>query len=132
MTIVVDTSILLAVAANESAKPYLVAMTQGTDLVGPASIPWEVGNALSAMFKRKRITVEQAMGVIIEYGRIPLRLVDVSVEDSVRLAADLGIYAYDAYIIQCARMLGQPLLTLDRPLRQAAQRAAVRVLEAHI
>lgn len=128
MIIVIDTSVLLAVAANEPTKPRLIAITRGADLMGPAGIPWEIGNALSAMFKRKRITADQAMDVIREYRRIAVRLVDVPLEDSVRLAADLGIYAYDAYIIQCARMSGQSL-TLDEPLRQAAQRAGVQTLE---
>jgi predicted nucleic acid-binding protein len=129
MSIVIDMSVLLAVAANEPTKLRLIAMTQGADLIGPRTIPWEVGNALSAMCKRKRLTADQAMGAIREYRRIAVRLVEVPLEDSVRLAATLGIYAYDAYIIQCARMSGQPLLTLDAPLRHAAQRAGVRILE---
>lgn len=130
MPIVVDTSVVLAVAANEPTKPDLIRATLGAELISPASLSWEIGNALSAMLKRKRITVEEAIAVIAEYRRIPIRLLDVPLNDSVRLAANLGIYAYDAYMIQCAMMSGDPLLTLDLPLRQAAVRAGVRVLEA--
>src|SRR6266545_6843996 len=132
MTIVIDTSVVLAVAANERTKPRLIEITRAAELIAPASLHWEVGNALSAMFKRKRITAEQALEILNQYRSIPLRLVDVSLDDSVLLATELSIYAYDAYIIQCARMSARPLLTLDGPLRQAAKQAGVEVLEVSL
>src|SRR5437763_8514880 len=54
MDIVADTSAIIAVIANEPEKSALVAHTQGADLFAPLSIPWEVGNAFSAMLKRQR------------------------------------------------------------------------------
>lgn len=52
MNLVVDTSVIIAVIANEPEEATLVAQTQGADLFAPHSLYWEVGNAFSAMLKR--------------------------------------------------------------------------------
>jgi hypothetical protein len=56
MDIVVDTSALIAVIANEPEKPTLVELTSGADLIAPGSVHFEIGNAFSAMLRRRRIT----------------------------------------------------------------------------
>jgi uncharacterized protein with PIN domain len=43
MELVIDTSVVLAVVANEPEKAELVRLTAGADLIAPASIPWEIG-----------------------------------------------------------------------------------------
>ena len=129
MDIVVDTSVLLAVLVSEPQRAKLVALTSDADLVAPASIHWEVGNALSAMLRRKRITVEQAMSVVGAYDQIPIRLVDVSMKDAVTVAAKLNIYAYDAYFIACARDQRIGLLSVDKGLLAAAAQAGVSTVE---
>ncbi|MFI5380410.1 MAG: type II toxin-antitoxin system VapC family toxin [Tepidisphaerales bacterium] len=129
MAIVVDTSTVIAVAANEPLKPRLVELTRGQELIAVATLPWEIGNAVSAMFKRKRATLEQGLALIAQFQQIPIRLADVPLEESVALAATLNIYAYDAYVIQCARQTGHAVLSLDAGLIDAAHRAGVAVLE---
>ena len=129
MEIVVDTTVVIAVITNEATKQRLIAMTQGADLVAPASIPWEVGNAFSAMFKQKRVTKVQALAAIAEYRKISIRLVDIAIEDAVTVSADLGIYAYDAYMICCAQRVRAPLLTLDARLKASAAHVGVSVIE---
>ena len=64
--------------------------------MSPTSLPLEIGNALSAMFKRQRVTLQQARRVLDVYQAIPVRLVPVDLQRAVTLASDLGIYAYDA------------------------------------
>ena len=96
MAIVVDTSTVIAVAANEPIKRRLVEMVRGQELVAPATLPWEIGNAVSAMFKQRRATLEQGLALIAQYRLIPIELVDVGLEPALRLAAELNIYAYDA------------------------------------
>ena len=64
MDIVVDTCVIIAVIANEPQKDALVELTRGTDLIAPHSVHWEISNAFSAMLKRKRITLEQALRAI--------------------------------------------------------------------
>lgn len=129
MVIVVDTTVVIAVIANEATKPRLVELTKDAELIAPASLPWEIGNAFSAMFKQKRITRDQALAAIVEYQRIPIRMLDVALEAAVELSSQLGIYAYDAYMIQCARQSGAPLLTLDNGLIVAAAKVGVTTMK---
>jgi predicted nucleic acid-binding protein len=90
MEIVVDTTVVIAVIANESTKAGLVEMTKDAELLAPASVPWEIGNAFSAMFKQKRITKDQAIAAVLEYQRIPIRLLDVPLERAVVCPHNLG------------------------------------------
>ncbi len=129
MDLVVDTSVLLSVLTSEQERSKLIALTTDADLIAPGSVHWEIGNALSAMLRRKRLTLEQAQAVLHAYQRIPLRLVEVSIADSIRLASQLGLFAYDAYIIECARTRRTSLISLDKALLAAAKAAGVSVLE---
>jgi len=102
------------------------------DLIAPLSVHWEIGNALSAMLKRRRITVEQAIRAIRIYRQIPLRFVDVEFEETLKIADTRGIYAYDAYLIRCAVKYKTPLISLDRNLTAAAKETGARVIEVVI
>ncbi|MGH7563399.1 MAG: toxin-antitoxin system, toxin component, PIN family protein [Gemmatimonadota bacterium] len=46
------------------------------------------------------------------------------------LAKDKEIYAYDAYMLECARRYRTPLLSLDGPQKQIAIKLGIEVLEA--
>lgn len=129
MPIVVDTSVIIAVITNEEHKRRIVRMTKGADLIAPASLHWEIGNAFSAMFKRKRITLQEAQAAVGAYQTIPLRLCDVDLDGAIELAERLGIYVYDAYVIRCALKYRSPLLSLDQPLIEAARKAGATVKE---
>jgi predicted nucleic acid-binding protein len=129
MELVVDTSVLLAVLLSEPERAKLVALTANADLIAPASVHWEVGNALSSMLKRQRITIDQAMSVLAAYDQIPIRLIDVSLKAAVTIAAELNMYAYDAYVIACARDQRIGLLSLDKALVAAAKQAGVTSVE---
>jgi predicted nucleic acid-binding protein len=129
MLLVVDTSVILAVVLNESTKPELVRLTTGAELVAPLSLHWEIGNALSAMIKRKRITLAEALQALLEYQKIPIRFLDVPLDDTVRVVEQHQIYAYDAYFIVCARQQTCSLITLDGGLKTAALAALVRLVE---
>ncbi len=129
MEIVVDASVLIAVIVNEIEKERLVAITQEAELIAPVSVHWEIGNAFSSLLKRQRITLEQALQSIDMYLEIPLRFVEVELSNSLGLADELGLYAYDAYLLRCAEKFRLPLLTLDKRLMQAAKDKGVSVLE---
>jgi predicted nucleic acid-binding protein len=58
-----------------------------------------------------------------------VRFVEAELEESLRLAAELNVYAYDAYLIRCATKYGAPLLSLDQALLRAARSKGVDVLE---
>ena len=132
MEIVIDTSAILAVIGEQPEKVELVRLTRGVTLVAPSSVHWEVGNALSAMFKRKAIGLGQALQLLDSYTAIPIRLTDLALKQAVELAARLNIYAYDAYVIACAVNQRAPILTLDSGLRRRARELNLDVLEVSV
>jgi predicted nucleic acid-binding protein len=129
MFLVVDTSVILAVVLNEPTKSELVRLTTGAKLVAPLSLHWEIGNALSAMIKRKRISLPEALQALLEYQKIPIRFLDVPLDDTVRVVEQHQIYAYAAYFIVCARQQSCPLITLDGGLQTAARAAQISLVE---
>lgn len=129
MDFVVDASVIIAVIANEPEKEKLIQITKGADLLAPASIHWEIGNAFSAMLKRGRITLDQTMKAIAIYHQIPIRFTEVELEETLSIANEHEIYAYDAYLVRCALKYNSALLTLDRKLAQVAQEMHINVIE---
>ncbi|MES9856345.1 MAG: type II toxin-antitoxin system VapC family toxin [Sedimenticola sp.] len=129
MNITIDTSALIAVIGNEASKPRIIEITKGYSLCAPMSVHWEVGNAFSAMFKRNHLNIEKARQALAVYREIPIKFIDVPLEQTVEISNALNIYAYDAYLIQCAQQTNTPLLTLDKGLKLAAKEKGVYVLE---
>lgn len=129
MKIVVDTSTVIAVIAGEPEKPRLIELTKNAVIVAPPSIDWEIGNAFSAMLRRSRITLEQAIEAIEIYQEISPEIVEINLKEAVRLAGRLNVYAYDAYIIQCAIEQNLPLISLDKNLIDIARREGVQIIE---
>jgi predicted nucleic acid-binding protein len=118
--ITVDTSAFLAVVLDEPERDRVVQLTAGCGLVAPGSVPWEVGNALSAMFKKKRLLLEEAREAISAFLEIPVRYAIPDLGQAVALADKLKIYAYDAYVLECAIRFRTPLVTLDRQVAASA------------
>ena len=112
-----------------SDKAELIRLTQEADLVAPSSLPAELGNAFSAMFKRGRISLDDAKAALGVYLQIPLSLVEIDLETALELSHSLRVYAYDAYVIACGLDQQAPLLSLDEGQRQMARRAGLKVLE---
>lgn len=129
MKLVVDTSVIIAVITNEKHKKRLVELTKGAELVAPSSLHWEIGNAFSLMFKRKRITLKDAKLAIQEYRKIPIKFYDINLEKVLEIAHQFDIYAYDAYFLVCAEQVKMPLLTMDKQLIEKAEKMGIKVLE---
>jgi predicted nucleic acid-binding protein len=131
MDIVVDASVIIAVIADEPDKARLIGLTAHADLIAPSSIHWEIANAFSAMLRRGRITMHQALQAMEVYYRIPVRFAEVELDESLKIAAELNVYAYDAYLIRCALKYGAPLLSLDQSLRRVARAKGAQVIEVN-
>ena len=129
MDIVIDVSAILAVIVGEPERDPIVGMTAGHNLVGPGSIPWEIGNAFSSMLKQHRVSIDEAMRGLSIFQSVAIRYLTVDLENALSIAHSTKLYAYDAYFLDCATRYAAPLLTLDRPLRRAAERIGVHVLE---
>ena len=129
MQITIDTSVILAVLLDEPERERLIAVTADVEVIVPASLNWEIGNAFSAMFKRNRITLKEAQHAVNEYEKMVLRIIDIKLADALKIAEKYRIYAYDAYFIVCAGMFRSPLLTLDKNLAAMAKKNHIQVLE---
>ena len=129
MYITVDTSALIAVIGNEASKQSIVDLTANCSLYAPASVHWEIGNAFSSMFKSQKLDIKRAQQALTVYSGIPIKFVDVPLEATLEISKAQNIYAYDAYLIQCAQQTSTSLLTLDNGLKSVDQQVGVHVLE---
>lgn len=129
MGVISDTNIFLAVVLNQPEKAHIIQLTSGIDVVAPEILPYEIGNALSAMLKRGQITNKEALSAQKATNKIPVRLVAIDILKALKLAIEFNIYAYDAYFLQCAMALSSPLITLDNRMKKIATDLNIEVLE---
>ncbi|MBW2194635.1 MAG: type II toxin-antitoxin system VapC family toxin [Deltaproteobacteria bacterium] len=129
MEIVIDTSSIIAAIVGEPERSRIIEITAGHTLVGPGSIPWEVGNAFSAMFKQNKLTIDEAKKGLASFDSIPLRYIKPDFVNALELSKQANMYAYDAYFLDCAIRHKAPLLTLDRKLKSAAQNLNIETME---
>ena len=129
MKIVVDTNAVLAVALGEPERAEIIEATAECDLAAPDVLPFEVGNALTAMMKKGSLKPGEVVSAWESVQRIPVELRRVDLRSALSIAVERNLYAYDAYFLQCAIALGSPFLTLDRRLRNAACDMGIRLLE---
>ena len=106
----------------------MIASSAGAKLIAPASLPWEVGNALVNGLPGERLTEEQAAEALRSFGQVALRLERIPLAEAVRIASEEGICAYDAYMLTLAYRHGAPLLSCDLRLRSIARKRGLRVL----
>jgi len=89
----------------------------------------EIGNAFSAMVKRRRIDQAGTLRGWRLFQSIPLRYLEVDIGSALSLAVQANIYAYDAYFLECAIRQGAPLLTFDGQLRRIALDLDIGLIE---
>jgi len=129
MKIVADTNTFLAVALNEPEKNWLIQTTDGHDLVAPAVLTYEIGNALSSLVRRKVLAATQLGAAWDAASAIPVELTTVDARASLLLAGHFRIYAYDAYFLQCSLESKCPLLTLDAGMKRVARQLDITLVE---
>jgi predicted nucleic acid-binding protein len=130
--IVIDTSAILAVLLDEPERQAVVEATMGSVVCAPASLRWEVGNAAAAGVKRRRLTTERARQLVTDFGQVTIRELAIDIGRAVDLGLELGIYAYDAYVLEAARSSGFPLLALDGPIRRNAKKLGLSLVELDV
>lgn len=129
MKIIADTNIFLAVALNEPEKESIIRRTEGHDLLAPDVLPFEIGNALTAMMKKNALLKEEVLAAWEVVQQIPVDLRPADIPSALRIAIQLNLYAYDAYFLACAANLRSPLLTLDLGMQRAAREIGITTLE---
>jgi hypothetical protein len=67
--------------------------------------------------------------LIIDFEQVTIRELAIDIGRAVDFGMELGIYAYDAYILEAARSSGFPLLALDGPIQQNAKKLGLSLVE---
>jgi len=129
MNIVADTNTFIAVALNEPEKETIIRLTGSSNLIAPETLPFEIGNALTALLKKKRLKKQEIVMAWEKIQRIPVELRRIGMEMALDIAAEHHIYAYDAYFLECAVRFHCPLLTLDRGMKQTAKMMNIPIVE---
>jgi predicted nucleic acid-binding protein len=97
--------------------------------LAPSVLPYEIGNALTRLKKRQILNDKQIIAVYGDFLKIPLRFLDIDIENALTIACKYTIYAYDAYYLETAYRLNLTLLTLDALMKKTALDLNVRILE---
>jgi predicted nucleic acid-binding protein len=92
-------------------------------------LPYEIGNVLTAMVKRKQISKKEALSTFEITKNIPVRLIAVDIHKALDIAIRFNIFAYDAYFIQVAQSMACPILTLDKRMKNMAKKLNISLLE---
>ena len=129
MKIIADTNTFLAVALNEPEKDLIIRLTGGCDLVSPEVLPFEIGNALTAMLKQGSLQANEVASSWETVQHLPVDLRSINIKSALKIATEFNIYAYDAYFLECADNLRSPLLTLDRGMKRIAGEMGIKILE---
>lgn len=128
MKIVADTNTFLAVTLYEPERDDIIRLTTGYDLVAPEVLPFEIGNALSALFKRHKLSSDELLSVWDATQQIPVDLRSIDIRHALKIASQFNMYSYDAYFLVCAISLNCPLISLDRRMNEVAKSMGIRTL----
>jgi predicted nucleic acid-binding protein len=129
MDILVDASVIISIVIDEPEKEKAIKLTKDCTLLSPAMITYEIGNALSRLKKRHILDAAGVIEAYNVYKKIPLRMVEVDMENALKIACKYNIYAYDAYYLETARRLKLPLLTFDGPMKQIGYNLKIEMVE---
>ena len=129
MNVLIDASALMPVLIDEPEKKRIVNATRDCELLAPSILPYEIGNALSRLKKRQILNEKQIIATYNDFKKIPLRLLEVDIENALKIACKYAIYAYDAYYLEMSYRLNLPLLTLDGAMKKIAFDLNLKILE---
>jgi predicted nucleic acid-binding protein len=120
MALVVDASIVLAWGLPDESSAYADAVLSVVEREGlhvPELWPREVANGLAFLtaLSHLRIEVEEAPDALIV------------IRDGTAAAMRYGLTAYDAAYVDLAEREGLILATIDKPMREAAERSGITV-----
>jgi predicted nucleic acid-binding protein len=129
--VVVDTNILvyLLIAGDRTPKAQAL-FARDADWRSDAFLLIEFCSVLVTYLRAGTLSLAQAEGLLAEAeGRLH-RLIQAPHLQSLRIAQQLGVSAYDARFLSAARSLGTKLVTEDARLRAAAPSLTLSLGEA--
>lgn len=120
--LVVDASVLAAVAFGEARADEGAALLRGRRLVAPGLLWYEMSEVARVKCAARP---EEAGGILDQFQmarRLPIVLKAPDWAVLPKSALDAGLSAYDAAYLCLARSLEVPLATFDRKLEEAVKR----------
>ncbi|MDR1215448.1 MAG: type II toxin-antitoxin system VapC family toxin, partial [Treponema sp.] len=96
MKIIVDASAIMAVIVTQPERDLVIQLTKNAVIISPNMVSYEIANGLTKMMKKKVIEKEQMLNAFQYFKRIPIRMIEIDIENALKIAWDYKIYAYDA------------------------------------
>jgi predicted nucleic acid-binding protein len=62
------------------------------------------------------------------FKRIPIRMIEIDIENALKIAWDYKIYAYDACYLEVAVRLNLPLLTFDNSMARVGRELGISII----
>ena len=129
MAMILDACAIMAILMEEPEKDRIIELTQDSIVIVPNVIDFEIGNALSKLYKRNIINEDEVYKAFFLYKKMPLHVKTVDINNSIRIFCKYKIYAYDFYYLEMALRLNLPLLTFDSNMRKIAKDLSIKILE---
>ncbi|MBS7260516.1 MAG: type II toxin-antitoxin system VapC family toxin [Treponema sp.] len=126
--ILIHASCVLSFLLNQEGSKNVVSIVGENQLVAPSCLPFEIGNAISKLIKRKLISVYEGVSVFHEFARIPIRLIEPDIPNSIVIAGESESYAYDCYYLNIASQMVLPLFTYDDKMKETAEKRGIKCL----
>jgi len=135
---VLDASVALAWFIDPVVHPYAEAIRERLTHNDRALVPslWgtEVANGFVVAERRRTLSRDDISLALDRLGALRDKSIDLSehtfgIRRLLATAQSFHLTAYDAEYLETARTLSLPLATLDRPLREAAERAGVELVQ---
>jgi predicted nucleic acid-binding protein len=119
----------MAVLLYENKRDTILRVTYRAELYTPLIMHAEIGNAVSSLMKRGLITLEQGLKLVNSASNIPISIQEIDILTALKLCREYKIYAYDAYFLALCKRMKFPLLTLDKEMKNTAQKMNINCIE---
>jgi predicted nucleic acid-binding protein len=128
---IVDTNVVAYLLIAGDATPQAQALWRADpDWRSDSFFRIEFSNLLATQVRAKALTLTQAVALLERALAIVTATAELSHADVLRLAASLGVSAYDARFLATAQATGTRLITQDSRLRKAAPALTQSITEA--
>jgi predicted nucleic acid-binding protein len=98
--IILDANVIMAVILNEDNKDLVINITNGSQILSPNVIFYEIGNALSSLYKRHKLNRDEVINSFDLFLKVPIEALEVDINSALEISCTYNIYTYDAYYLE--------------------------------